>query len=143
MLSHSDCPPQECSDHACRTLRDRCQSRAATVPARRYGIPEQIVYKWKKRSAFTDRSHIAHRLQTQLTPAQEAVVGPLRRTLLLPLIDLLAVTREFLCPEVSRPGLDRCLRRHGVVLTTGEATWLPQPLVRHLTQSPLAPRAVR
>jgi hypothetical protein len=23
-------------------------------------------------------------------------------------------TREFLCPEVSRSGLDRCLRRHGV-----------------------------
>lgn len=27
---------------------------------------------------------------------------------------LLAVTREFLCPAVSRSGLDRCLRRHGV-----------------------------
>ena len=31
-----------------------------------------------------------------------------------PLDDLLAVTREFLCPAVSRSGLDRCLRRHGV-----------------------------
>ena len=38
----------------------------------------------------------------------------LRRTLLLRLDDLLAVTREFLCKEVSRSGLDRCLRRHGV-----------------------------
>lgn len=38
----------------------------------------------------------------------------LRRTLLLPLDDLLAVTREFLSPDVSRSGLDRCLRRHGV-----------------------------
>lgn len=38
----------------------------------------------------------------------------LRRTLLLPLDDLLAVTREFLCADVSRSGLDRCLRRHGV-----------------------------
>ncbi len=34
--------------------------------------------------------------------------------LLLPLDDLLAVTREFLNPDVSRSGLDRCLRRHGV-----------------------------
>jgi hypothetical protein len=25
-----------------------------------------------------------------------------------------AVAREFLCPEVSRSGMDRCLRRHGV-----------------------------
>ncbi len=34
--------------------------------------------------------------------------------LLLPLDDLLAVAREFLNPDVSRSGLDRCLRRHGV-----------------------------
>lgn len=30
-----------------------------------------------------------------------------------PVDDLLAVTREFICPHVSRSGLDRCLRRHG------------------------------
>jgi transposase InsO family protein len=42
------------------------------------------------------------------------VVVQLRRLLLLPLDDLLAVTREFLNPDVSRSGLDRCLRRHGV-----------------------------
>jgi len=28
--------------------------------------------------------------------------------------DLLAVVREFLNPDASRSGLDRCLRRHGV-----------------------------
>jgi len=33
---------------------------------------------------------------------------------LLPLDDLLVVVREFLNPHVSRSGLDRCLRRHGV-----------------------------
>ena len=38
----------------------------------------------------------------------------LRRALLLPLDDLLAVTREFICSTVSRSGLDRCLHRHGV-----------------------------
>ncbi|WP_165742464.1 DDE-type integrase/transposase/recombinase, partial [Candidatus Thiosymbion oneisti] len=38
----------------------------------------------------------------------------LRESLLLPLDDLLAVTREFIHGEVSRSGLDRCLRRHGV-----------------------------
>lgn len=37
-----------------------------------------------------------------------------RRALLLPLADLLAVTREFICAEATRPGLDRCLRRHGL-----------------------------
>ena len=49
-----------------------------------------------------------------MTPAQEAVAVVLRKTLLVSLDDLLAVVREFLNPEVSRSGLDRCLRRHGV-----------------------------
>ena len=89
-------------------------SETASVLAQRYGITEQTVYKWKKRSVFGDRSHTAHRLQTVLTPAQETVVVHLRCTLLLPLDDLLAVTREFLSADVSRSGLDRCLRRHGV-----------------------------
>ena len=38
----------------------------------------------------------------------------LRKTLPVSLDDLLAVMREFLNPDVSRSGLDRCLRRHGV-----------------------------
>lgn len=38
----------------------------------------------------------------------------LRTTLLLPTDDLLAITREFINPDVSRAGLGRCLRRHGV-----------------------------
>lgn len=38
----------------------------------------------------------------------------IRRTLWLPLDDLLVVTREFLNPAVSRSGLARCLRRHGL-----------------------------
>lgn len=86
----------------------------AVVLAARYGVTEQTIYKWKGREVFTDRSHTAHRLQTTLTPAQEAIAVELRRLLLLPLDDLLAVTREFLCPEVSRSRLNRCLRRHGV-----------------------------
>jgi transposase InsO family protein len=86
----------------------------AWIVAERYGISEQTVWKWRKRDGLQDRSHTAHRLQTTLTPAQEAVAVALRRTLLLPLDDLLAVVREFLNPSVSRSGLDRCLRRHGV-----------------------------
>ena len=86
---------------------------SARVLAQRYGVTEATIYKWKKRDTFVDRSHTAHRLQTTLSPAQEVVVVHLRRSLLLPLDDLLAVTREFLCPKASRSGLDRCLRRHG------------------------------
>jgi transposase InsO family protein len=87
---------------------------SAAALAQRFGITEATVYKWKKRTSVHDASHTPHRLQTTLTPAQERVVVELRRTLLLPLDDLLAVTREFICPKATRSGLDRCLRRHGV-----------------------------
>jgi len=86
----------------------------ASVLAERYGTTEQTVYKWRHRDSVEDRSHTPHRLQTTLTPAQEAVAVALRTTLLVSLEDLLAVVREFLNPNASRSGLDRCLRRHGV-----------------------------
>ena len=89
-------------------------SESAAVLAKIFGVTDLTASKWKKRDDFGDRSHTAHRLQTQLTPAQETVVVHLRSTLLLPLDDLLAVTKDFICPSVSRSGLDRCLRRHGV-----------------------------
>jgi transposase-like protein len=87
---------------------------AGTVVAERFGVTPQTIYKWRKRGSVEDRSHTPHRLQTTLTPAQEAVAVALRKTLLVSLDDLLAVVREFLNPHVSRSGLDRCLRRHGV-----------------------------
>jgi len=49
-----------------------------------------------------------------MTPAQEAVAVALRKSLLVSLDGLLAVVREFLNSDVSRSGLDRCLRQHGV-----------------------------
>lgn len=92
----------------------RASDEPAWVLAERHGISEQTVWKWRKRDDVQDRSHTPHRLQTTLTPAQEAVAVALRTMLLLPLDDLLAVVREFVNPNVSRSGLDRCLRRHGV-----------------------------
>jgi transposase InsO family protein len=85
-----------------------------TALAERFGVTAQTIYKWRRRDSVEDRSHTPHRLQTTLTPAQEAVAVALRKTLLVSLDDLLAVVREFLNPDVSRSGLDRCLRRHGV-----------------------------
>ena len=79
--------------------------------AKRYGISEQSVWEWRKRNDVHDRSHTPHKPQTTLTPAQEAIAVALRRALLLPLDDLLAVAREFLNTDVSRSGLDRCLTR--------------------------------
>ena len=85
-----------------------------TELADRYNVTVATARKWKGREDTQDRSHRPHTLSTTLSPAQEALVVELRRTLLLPLDDLVAVTREFINPDVSRSGMDRCLRRHGV-----------------------------
>ncbi len=82
----------------------------------RYGISEQTALKWRNRDSVEDRSHTPHRLQKTLTPAQEAVAVSLRKTLLISLDDLLAVVREFLNPNASRSGLDRCLPVVGWVI---------------------------
>ncbi len=103
----------------------------AWIVAERCGICEQTVWKWRKRDSLQDRSHTAHRLQTTLTLAQEAVAVSLRRTLPAPLDDLLAVVREFPNPHVSRSGLDRCLRRHGV----GDLRAAPSAMPRSMSSS--------
>ena len=96
----------------------RAEINASTVTltalADRYNVTVATIRKWKGRDDMQDRSHRPNLLATTLTPIQEVLVVELRRTLLLPLDDLLAVTREFINPAVSRSGLDRCLRRHAV-----------------------------
>lgn len=73
----------------------------AWVLAERHGTTEQTVYKWRHRDSVEDRSHTPHRLQTTLTPAQEAVAVALRRTLQVSLDDLLAIMPEFINPHVA------------------------------------------
>lgn len=104
-------------------------SEPVAVLAVRYGVSESTIRRWYHRKVFTDASHTAHRLQTTLTPAQEKIVVELRTLLLLPLDDLLAICREFLNPDVSRSGLDRCLRRHGV--SNLKALLPPKPKATH------------
>ena len=67
----------------------RASDEPAWVLAERHGVSEQTVWKWRRRDDVQDRSHTPHRLQTTLTPAQEAVVVELRKMLLFPLDDLL------------------------------------------------------
>ena len=82
--------------------------------AKRYGVTAPTVRKWRTRTSTADRSHRPDTLYCTLTPAQEAVAMEIRRTLWLPLDDLLVVVREFLNPDASRSGLARCMKRHGV-----------------------------
>jgi transposase InsO family protein len=100
------------------TPKTRAEIKASTASlvelAERYNISKATARKWKNRESPEDLSHRPHKLNTTLTPAQEAIAVELRCMALLPLDDLVAVVREFINPNVSRAGLDRCLRRHGV-----------------------------
>ena len=89
--------------------------------AREFGVSEDTIRRWRERETTEDRSHTAHRLQTTMTPAQEAVVVALRKTLWLPLDDMLAVTREFISEKASRSAVHRLLKRHGISRLPTEA----------------------
>ena len=96
----------------------REEIRNSTLPqaelARIYNVTRQTIRKWQDRASTEDGSHRPNKMHTTLTSEQELIVVELRRTMLLPTDDLLVVTREFINPAVSRAGLGRCLRRHGV-----------------------------
>jgi hypothetical protein len=84
------------------------------VLARLLKISESTVRKWRNRETITDVSHVPKQLNTTLTESQEYVVVELRTRLLLSLDELLAVCKQFINSNVSRAGLQRCLKRHGV-----------------------------
>ena len=77
------------------TPRTRAEIKASpatvTALAERYNMTVSAARKWKLREDPQDRSHRPHKPATTLTPAQEVLAVELRRTLLLPLDDLLVV----------------------------------------------------
>ena len=100
------------------TPRVRAEIRASNASVRelaeRYNISVATARKWKGRDDVLDRSHRAHDLGTTLSLAQEAVVVEIRRLCLLPLDDLVSITRRFIHAGASRSGISRLLRREGV-----------------------------
>lgn len=104
--------------NATTTPEMRAFIRESNLPvarlARLLRVSEATVRKWRARDSVEDASHTPKHLNTTLTPAQEYVVVELRTQLLLSLDELFAVTVEFINPHVSRAGIARCLKRHGV-----------------------------
>ena len=115
--------------NATTTPRIRAQIQSSTESAvalaRRFGVSVETVARWKKRDFVEDASHTPHRLQTTLNAGQESLVLLLRQKLDLSLDDLLAVTREFIHPDLSRSALHRLLRRKGV--STRPVSEAPKP----------------
>jgi len=82
--------------------------------ARELGVHSRTVARWKGRQEVSDRSTRPHRLATTMTPWEEALVVELRRSLALPLDDVVEAMRRCLNPQLSRSGIHRCLKRHGL-----------------------------
>jgi transposase InsO family protein len=82
--------------------------------ARRYGINQKTVAKWKKRSSLADLpTGPKQPRSTVLSVEEEAVIVAFRRYTLLPLDDCLYALQPTI-PQLTRSSLHRCLQRHGI-----------------------------
>ena len=77
--------------NATTTRKTRALVQASDLPmtvlAKPFGVTVETIARWKRRDSVEDRPHTAHRLQTTLSPAQEAVVLAIRETRWLSLDD--------------------------------------------------------
>jgi transposase InsO family protein len=82
--------------------------------ARRYGINQKTVAKWKKRDAASDLpTGPREPRSTVLSSDEEAIIVAFRRHTLLPLDDCLYALQATI-PKLTRSSLHRCLKRHGI-----------------------------
>lgn len=109
-------PAQHANATTTPEMREFIRNSDLSVAAlsRLLNISETTVRKWRSRDSVEDASHAPRQLKTTLTSVQEYIVVELRKSLLLSLDELLHITQEFINPDVSRAGLARCLKRHGV-----------------------------
>ena len=82
--------------------------------ARELKLNTATVRKWRERESVQDVSHRPHRMQTTLSRSQELLVIELRRTLLLSLDDVTAITRTYIHSNASRAAIGRLLKREGI-----------------------------
>jgi transposase InsO family protein len=81
--------------------------------AKRYGINQKTVAKWKQRSSVADLpTGPKEPKSTVLSIEDEAIVVAFRRHTLLPLDDCLYALQPTI-PHLTRSSLHRCLQRHG------------------------------
>lgn len=82
--------------------------------AKRYGINQKTVAKWKKRTSVADLpTGPQEPRSTILSLEEEAIVVAFRKHTLLPLDDCLYALQPTI-PHLTRSSLHRCLQRHGI-----------------------------
>ena len=82
--------------------------------AKRYGINQKTVAKWKKRTSVADLpTGPREPTSTVLSIEEEAIIIAFRRHTLLPLDDCL-YSLQATIPHLTRSSLHRCLQRYGI-----------------------------
>jgi transposase InsO family protein len=82
--------------------------------ARRYGINQKTVAKWKRRNSVADLpTGPREPRSTVLSIDDEAIIVAFRKHTLLPLDDCLYALQATI-PHLTRSSLHRCLQRHGI-----------------------------
>src|ERR1700746_2382307 len=82
--------------------------------AKRYGINQKTVAKWKQRETVADLpTGPKEAKSTVLSIEEEAIIVAFRRPTLLPLDDCLYALQPTI-PHLTRSSLHRCLQRHGI-----------------------------
>ena len=80
----------------------------------RYGINQETVAKWKRRSTVSDTpTGPKYPKSTVLTIEEEAIIVAFRKHTLLPLDDCLYALQATV-PKLTRSSLHRCLQRHSI-----------------------------
>lgn len=99
--------------HAIRAELQRSQASAVEL-ARRFGINEKTVRKWRSRRSVEDEpmgpkeSH-----SSALSAIEEAAIVALRVQARLPLDEVFVALKDVI-PHLTRSSLHRCLQRHGI-----------------------------
>jgi IS30 family transposase len=99
--------------HAIRAELQRSEAPVAQL-AKRYGINEKTVIKWRRRQSVEDLPMgPKERRSTILSPMEEAAIVALRVQARLPLDDVYIALKDMI-PHLTRSNLHRCLQRHGI-----------------------------
>jgi transposase-like protein len=104
---------QRHNDNAIRRAIQHSQASLRSL-AKRYGINQKTVAKWKRRSSVVDLPTGPREPRSSvLSIEDEAIIIAFRRHTLLPLDDCLYALQATI-PNLTRSSLHRCLQRHGI-----------------------------
>lgn len=104
--------------NATTTPKVRGEIQAASEPvavlARRHGVSETTIRRWRSRTSTEDRSHVRHNLGQATSPVEEAIIAELRTLAGLSLDDITEVMNRCVNPHLSRGSVWTALRRAGL-----------------------------